>query len=115
MTVVEGEISKARTKDFLSRYASVGAQSKPPGWKRSMLLHDPDEEGLYRISTLWDSREALEQMRKNTKVPFAVQIFRTHGAQPNVRIFEVPLPSKPNENRGISIVSIGRAFQRGTT
>ena len=91
MTVVEGKISKTRTEDFLSMYASVGAQAKPPGWKRSMLLHDPDEEGLYRISTLWDSLEALEQMRKNTKVPFAIQIFRTHGAEPNVRIFEVPL------------------------
>jgi heme-degrading monooxygenase HmoA len=91
MTVVEGKIPKARTEDFLSMYASVGRQVKPPGWKRSMLLHDTDEEDLFRISTLWESREALEHMRKNSKVPFAVQIFRTHGAEPSVRIFEVPL------------------------
>ena len=90
MTVVEGKIPKTRTQDFLSMYASVRDQVKPPGWKRSMLLEDADEKDLFRISTRWDSREALEQMRKNSKVPFAVQIFRTHGAEPSVRIFEVP-------------------------
>ena len=91
MTVVEGKIPRTKTHEFLAMYASVRDQAKPSGWKRSMLLHDTSEEGLYRISTLWDSREALEQMRKNTQVPFAVQIFRTHGAEPNVRVFEVPL------------------------
>jgi heme-degrading monooxygenase HmoA len=90
MTVVEGKILKTKTQEFLAMYASVRHQAKPPGWKRSMLLHDTNEEGLYRISTLWDSREALDQMRKNTRVPFAVQIFRTCGVEPNVRIFEVP-------------------------
>ncbi len=90
MTVVEGKIPKTKTQEFLLMYASAKDQIKPPGWKRSMLLHDTSEEGLYRISTPWDSKEALDQMRKNTKVPFAVQIFRTHGAEPDVRIFEVP-------------------------
>jgi len=89
MTVVEGRISTARTREFLSMYASVRNQVKPPGWKRSMPLHHTSEEDLFRISTLWDSREALEEMRKNSEVPFAVQIFRTHGAEPTVRIFEV--------------------------
>ena len=90
MTVVEGKIPKARNQEFLSLYASVRDQAKPPGWKRSMLLQDTDNKDLFRISTLWESSEALEQMRKDSRVPFAVQIFRTHGAEPNVRIFEVP-------------------------
>ena len=90
MTVVEGKVPKMKTREFLAMYESVRDQAKPPGWKRSMLLRDTSEEGSYRISTLWDSREALEQMRRNTSVPFAVQIFRTHGAEPSVRVFEVP-------------------------
>ena len=90
MTAVEGKIPKAQTHEFLAMYATVKDQPKPPGWKRSMVLHDTNEEGLYRIATLWESREALEQMRKNTAVPFAVHIFRAHGAEPNVRMFEVP-------------------------
>src|SRR5436309_15081312 len=91
MTVVERKISKTRTSEILAMYTDVKDQPKPAGWKRSMLLHDTSEGGLYRISTLWESREALEQMRKNSRVPFAVQIFRTHSSEPNVRIFEVPL------------------------
>lgn len=90
MTVVEGRIPHPRTQDFLAMYASVKDQVKPPGWRRSMLLQDTNEKDLFRISTLWESREVLEQMRKDSKVPFAVQIFRMHGAEPNVRIFEVP-------------------------
>jgi len=91
MTVVEGKIPKSKSQEFVAMYASVRDQPKPPGWRRSMLLHDANDEALYRVSTLWESREALEEMRKNTKVPFAVQIFRTHGDEPNVRIFEIPL------------------------
>jgi hypothetical protein len=91
MTVVEGKVSKTKVQEFLSEYATVKDQPKPPGWKRSMLLHDICEDGLHSISTLWESREALEKMRGGTKVPFAVQTFRTHGSEPNVRIFEVPL------------------------
>src|SRR3989441_13271585 len=91
MTVVEGKIPNTKTSEFLAMYASVKDQPKPPGWKRSMLLHDTSEEGLYRMSTLWESREALEQMRRNSRVPFAVQTFIPLGSEPNVRIFEVPL------------------------
>ncbi len=69
MTVVEGKIHKTRAQDFLSMYASVRDQVKPPGWKRSMLLQDTGDKDLFRISTLWESREALEQMRKNSKAP----------------------------------------------
>jgi heme-degrading monooxygenase HmoA len=91
MTVAEGKIPKTRTKEFLAMYASVRDQAKPPGWKRSMLLHETSEEELYAITTLWASMEALEQMRKTASVPFAIEIFRIHGSEPNVRIFEVPL------------------------
>src|SRR5437867_12773501 len=89
MTVVEGKIPKAKTHEFLAMYASVRDQAKPPGWERSMLVRDTNEEGLYRISTLWDSREVLEQMRKNAPGPFADQIYRSHGAEPRLRILEL--------------------------
>lgn len=46
MTVVEGKIAKTRVQEFLSMYQSVRDRVKPPGWKRSMLLRDTDEEGL---------------------------------------------------------------------
>ena len=95
VTFIEGKIPKARTQNFLSMCASVRNQVKPPGWKRSILLQDKDDKEVFWISTLWESGEALEQMRKNSDVPFAFQILRMHGAEPSVRIFEVPYAFEP--------------------
>ncbi len=91
MTVVEGKVLPSKLEEFQSAYAAVRNDPKPPGWVRSMLLHDTTELGLFRISTLWESREALDRMRGSTKVPVAVALFRTVGIEPAVRIFAVPV------------------------
>ncbi len=91
MTVVEGRVSRSRIGEFEEAYATIKEQAKPPGWKRSMLLRDTGEQGLYRISTLWESREALDKMRKNSRVPVALALFRDVGVEPNVRVFEIPV------------------------
>ena len=91
MTVVEGKVPPSKLEEFQSAYAEVGKDSKPAGWVRSMLLHDTSETGLFRISTLWENREALDKMRGSTKVPVAVALFRTIGTEPTVRIFAVPM------------------------
>ena len=91
ISVVEGKVAGSRIREFEAAYASVKDQPKPPGWKRSMLLRDTKEEGLYRVSTLWETREALDEMRKNTGVPVALALFRKVGVEPNLRIFEIPI------------------------
>jgi heme-degrading monooxygenase HmoA len=91
MTVVEGKVDKSSVQKFEDAYSSVKDQPKPPGWKRSMLLRETTEEGLYRVATLWQSREALDEMRKSTSVPVALALFRSVGVEPNLRIFEIPL------------------------
>ncbi len=91
MTVVEGKVPESKRKEFESTYASARDQPKPPGWMMSMLLRDVNEEGLYRISTRWETREALEKMRVGTKVPVALALFRNVGVEPNLRVFEIPI------------------------
>jgi heme-degrading monooxygenase HmoA len=91
MTVVEGKVPASRVHEFETAYASIKGEQKPPGWKRSMLLRDTKEQGLYRISTLWETREALDAMRKSTSVPVAIALFRNVGVEPDVRIFEIPI------------------------
>src|SRR5713101_4410545 len=91
MTVVEGKVPSSSVLEFEAAYASVKDQPKPPGWKRSMLLRDTKEEGMYRISTLWENRQALEEMRKGPGVPVAIAVFRKVGVEPNLRIFEIPV------------------------
>ncbi len=84
-------MAESRMAEFESAYARIKDQAKPAGWKRSMLLRDAGEKGLYRISTLWESREALDEMRRNTRVPVAVALFRNMGVEPDVRLFDIPL------------------------
>ncbi len=85
-----------------------------------MFLHDTSDEGLFRISTLWENREALEQMRRNTGVPFAVEIFKTHGAEPNTRILRstvlhtsIIFPGNHLINQGFVIHGAWRAPSEG--
>ncbi len=91
ITVVEGKVPSSRVREFEAAYASVKDQPKPPGWKRSMLLRDTTEQGSYRVSTTWETREALDEMRKSTSVPVAIALFRKVGVEPNLRIFEIPV------------------------
>ena len=91
ITVVEGKVPSSRVLEFEAAYASVRDQPKPPGWKKSMLLRDTKEEGLYRVSTLWENRQALEEMWKSTSVPVAIALFRKVGVEPNLRVFEIPV------------------------
>ncbi len=81
----------SRIQEFESAYAPVKDLPKPPGMKRSMLLRDTEEQGLYRVSTLWEDRQALEEMRKSTGVPGAIALFRRVGVEPNLRVFEIPV------------------------
>ncbi len=43
----------------------------------------------WRIATVWESREALEQMRSIGETPGALMAFRSAGAEPRVMVFEV--------------------------
>ncbi len=90
MTVVEGRVPQSKMKDFESAFASMKGGPTPPGWKMSFMLRDSEDPEVYRLSTLWESREALERYRSNTKVPTAFLLFRSVGVEPQLRVFEIP-------------------------
>jgi hypothetical protein len=43
---------------------------------------------VWRIETLWESRQALDAMR-GTGTPRGVQIFRAAGAEPSLTVLDV--------------------------
>ena len=94
MTVVEGRIPKPKMHEFESQYVSVRDLPKPRGMVSSTLLRDPSEEGLYQISTLWQNRKLLDEMRKANITPVAVALFKSHGVEPSVRVFDVLMTIK---------------------
>ena len=87
ITAVEGRVPVSKEEEFETAYASVGAF--PPGLIRSSLLRNNNNPEVYRIETVWESREALERMRSSTQTPEAIKLFQKVGVKPQLEIYEV--------------------------
>jgi len=101
LTVLEARVAPDREGALQQAYDDATHESVPPGLVRSTLLRVANDRTLWRIETLWRSREALETMR-GTGTPRGIQIFRAAGAEPSVNILEVvavlpPLASQDRE------------------
>ena len=87
LTVLEAHVSLDRADDLQAAY--IAAREKlPPGLIRSNLLRDTADPQLWRIQSLWESREALDAMR-SAGTPGGVLMFRSAGAEPTLTVFSV--------------------------
>src|SRR5262245_42521472 len=89
LTVLESHVTPDAEPALRSAYQDAAREVVPPGLVRSMLIRSVNAPGLWRIETLWRSREALEEMRRQGGTPRGIQIFRAAGVEPAVSIFEV--------------------------
>lgn len=88
VTILEAQLPVDRQDDLERTYRAAIAEQPPPGLVRSALLRDARDPSLWRIETLWESREALSAMR-GTGTPRGVLIFREAGAEPLLSVFDV--------------------------
>jgi quinol monooxygenase YgiN len=88
MTILEGRVEKDNWSTLEQAYIE-GSQQKDPGLVQSLLIHNTREPDLWRILTLWSSREALDEMRKSSETQRGVLIFRQAHTEPQLSIFEV--------------------------
>ena len=86
LTILEARVAPDRANDLQAAYKAAG--KLPPGLIRSNLLRDATDPELWRIQTLWESRESLDAMR-NTGTPAGVLMFRSAGAEPTLSVFSV--------------------------
>ncbi len=82
---VESKNWSAFQDDFKTRTAEL-----PPQMIRTYLLQDTKDQTVWRIISVWKSREALDEMRNSGEVPTGVLMFRSAGAEPKLSIFNVP-------------------------
>jgi hypothetical protein len=61
----------------------------PLGLVESFLARDSGDDTLFRIITVWSSREALEEMRASVDKPKGVQFFKAAGAAPLFAILDI--------------------------
>jgi hypothetical protein len=88
LTILEGQVLPDRQAELREAYSSAAQGAFPPGLLRSTLLQATGDRTLWRIETLWESRETLEAMR-GAGTPRGVQIFRAAGAEPTLTVFDV--------------------------
>lgn len=88
MTILEAHVTKENWA-ALEQAFQLAAQDRDPGLVQSFLSHSTKDADLWRILTVWTSREALDAMRRTKETPRGVLIFRSANAEPVLSIFEI--------------------------
>jgi heme-degrading monooxygenase HmoA len=88
MTILEAHVTKGNWA-ALEQAFQLAAQERDPGLVQSFLSHSTKDADLWRILTVWESREALDAMRRSNETPRGVLIFRSAKAEPSLSIFEI--------------------------
>ncbi len=88
ITILEAYVEAKNWSDLQNDYKERTAQL-PPQMLQTFLLQDTSDQTLWRILSVWKSREALDEMRNSGETPTGVLIFRNAGAEPKLSIFNV--------------------------
>jgi hypothetical protein len=89
VTILEAHVDAGYWDTLKADYQSRIVQL-PPQMVQTFLLQDAADQSLWRILSVWKSREALDEMRNSGETPEGVVMFRHVGAEPTLSIFTVP-------------------------
>jgi hypothetical protein len=87
ITMVEGGVDDAREGDLRSAWDERTSGDLPTGLVETYLMHADD--GVWRIVTLWESKDAVMAMRATVEKPTAIWIFEQAGSRPSVSMWTV--------------------------
>ena len=90
ITILEAHVEPDRWSGFESDFKNRTNQL-PPQMLQTFLLQDAADKTLWRIVSVWKSREALDEMRSSGETPTGIVMFRSAGAEPKLSIFDVPV------------------------
>lgn len=89
ITILESHVEPDMVPALLAAYQN-GLSHLPPQMIRTFLAHSAADKTLWRIISVWKSREALEEMRHSRETPEGILMFRAAGAEdPQLSIFDV--------------------------
>ena len=88
ITILEAHLEEKNWSAFQTDFKARTAEL-PPQMIRTYLLQDTTDPTLWRIISVWKSREALDEMRNSAETPAGVVMFRSAGAEPKLSIFKV--------------------------
>jgi heme-degrading monooxygenase HmoA len=81
LTILEAQVAPEKAAVLEETY-NQAARQLDPGIAQTLLVHSLQEPKLWKILTIWESREALDAMRQTGVTPRGILIFRAAGAEP---------------------------------
>src|SRR5689334_9520968 len=88
ITILEAHVAPEKWGALEQAYQTAIANLEL-GIKQTFLLHSATDSTLWRIATVWRSREALDEVRQSGQTPRGVLMFRAADAEPTLSIFDV--------------------------
>ena len=90
ITILEAHVDVDKSSALVDAYKKGTQEGLPPQMTQTFLLQSAADKSLWQISSVWKSREALDEMRNSGETPAGVLMFRAAGAEPKLSIFVVP-------------------------
>ncbi len=97
MTVVQGHVAPESGAALEQAYEEAIARGLPAEMSQTFLLRRATEETLWQIVSIWHSREALEERRRQRPATPA-SLFQAVGGEPTLHILDI-VASSPSEQR----------------
>lgn len=87
VTTLEARLDEDQARRLVVSFEATG-DSLPSAIVESFLVRQLDGD-VWRIVTVWESRDALDGYRASVDTPEGVVMFRSAGAEPTLSILEV--------------------------
>ncbi len=91
ISIIETKVSQNKWELLKQKYEEVDKKTLPVSLLHSYLVQDINEPEVWRIVTIWESIEAMNEYRKSVETPAWILVFQTVGGEPNLVVNEVML------------------------
>ena len=88
ITILEAHVAPEKATILEEAYKQATGRLDA-GITQTFLLRGSKDSSLWRIVTVWQSRDALEAMRRSGDTPRGVLMFRATEAEPILSVFDV--------------------------
>lgn len=87
ITMLEAEVGESAAERLVVSFRDA-SESLPSAIRETFLIRESGGD-LWRLVSVWESREALEGYQASVDTPGGVLMFRSVGVEPSLTIFEV--------------------------
>ena len=89
ITILEARVEPDMAPALLAAYQN-GLSHLPRQMIRTFLIQNTTDKNIWRILSVWKSREALDEMRASRETPEGILMFRAAGVEePELSIYNV--------------------------